>query len=77
MKNITEDEFWDSIIDKTPDIKTICLSCGYTENVPDLIYGEFARKIYHKKIKNKVSTIACQRCGKETAISSYWLENNQ
>ena len=57
------------------DIQTTCLCCGFTENVPDFIYEEMSRKKYHFKIKKKVSTLACQKCFKETAISSYWLNN--
>ena len=68
-------ELNDSLIDTTPDIKTTCLSCNFTEKVPDFIYGEMSRKKYHLKIKRKVSTLQCQKCGKETAISAYWLEN--
>ncbi|MDD2391629.1 MAG: hypothetical protein PHU94_01665 [Bacilli bacterium] len=68
-------ELEDSVIDTTPDIKTTCLSCGYTENVPDFIYDEMSRKKYHFKIRRKVSTLHCQKCGKETAISAYWLKN--
>ena len=62
---------------KAEVIKTTCLKCGLTENIPDFIYDEFSRKKYHLKIKRKVSTLACQRCGKETAISAYWLKDNQ
>ena len=71
----TWEELEESIIDTAPDIKTTCLSCGFTENVPDLIYWEMSRKKYHSKIKEKVSTITCQKCFKETAISAYHLEN--
>ena len=71
----TWEELEESLIDKSPDIKTTCLSCGFTENVPDFIYGEMSRKKYHLKIREKVSTLHCQKCFKETAISSYWLEN--
>lgn len=79
-KNNTNDspiweDFDDSIIDTSPDIKTTCLSCGFTEKVPDFIYGEMSRKKYHLKIRKKVSTLHCQKCFKETAVSAYWLEN--
>ena len=71
----TWEELEDSFIDKSPDIKTTCLSCGFTENTPDFIYGEMSRKKYHLKIRKKVSTLHCQKCFKETAISAYHLEN--
>ena len=57
------------------DIETTCLKCGFTEKVPDFIYGEMSRKKYHLKIRKKVSTLHCQKCFKETAISSYWIKN--
>ena len=77
MKKDIEDDFWDDVIDDTPDIKTTCLKCGFTENVPAFIYDEMSRKKYHLKIRKKVSTLACQKCFKETAISAYWLDNKQ
>ena len=75
MNNIKEEFCSEAVMGKAEVIKTTCLKCDYTENVPDYIYDEFARKIYHKKIKRKVSTLACQRCSKETAVSAYWIEN--
>jgi len=65
------------IVDEKNDIETTCLACGFTENVPDFIYDEMSRKKYHLKIRKKVSTLACQKCFKETAISSYWLKNDK
>ena len=82
--NVDEIEFYEDengevkyrpIIDKPEVIESTCLSCGFTENVPNFIYDEFARKIYHKKIKMKVSTIACGKCSRETTISAYHLKN--
>ena len=70
-----EKKFWDDVIDRNPDIETTCLKCGFTENVPDLIYWEMSRKKYHLKIREKVSTITCQKCFKETAIPASWLKN--
>jgi len=62
-------------MEKTGVIKTTCLKCGFTENVPDFIYDEMSRKKYHLKLKRKVSTLACQKCFKETAVSAYWINN--
>lgn len=77
MKKKNNPFTWEDIeIDTTPDIKTTCLSCGFTENVPAFIYDEMSRKKYHLKTKKKVSTLACQKCGKETAVSAYWTENH-
>ena len=56
------------------DIETTCLSCGYTEKVPDFIYDEMSRKKYHLKINKKVSTLYCSKCEKETAIPSSFLK---
>lgn len=58
----------------TEDIETTCLYCGFTENVPNFIYDEMSRKKYHLKINKRVSTLTCQRCGKETAIPSNFLK---
>lgn len=60
--------------DTSSDIVTTCLNCGFTEKVPDFIYDECSRKIYHFKIKKKVSTLTCQKCGKDTAIPSSFLQ---
>ncbi len=57
------------------DIETTCLKCGFTEKVPDFIYDEMSRKKFHFKIKKKVSTLTCQRCGEDTAIPSSFLKN--
>ena len=59
---------------KDENIETTCLVCGFTEKVPDFIYDEMSRKKYHLKINKKVSTLTCQRCGKEVAIPSTWLK---
>lgn len=56
------------------DIETTCLSCGYTEKVPDFIYDEMSRKKYHLKLNKKVSTLYCSKCEKETAIPSSFLK---
>lgn len=56
------------------DIETTCLNCGFTEKVPNFIYDEMSRKKYHLKINKKVSTLTCQKCGKETSIPSNFLK---
>ena len=56
------------------DIDTTCLSCGKTDKVPDFIYDEYSRKKYHFKLKKKVSTLYCNKCGKETAVPTSFLE---
>ena len=61
-------------MEKPKYIETTCLKCGFTEKVPDFIYDEMSRKKYHLKIRKKVSTLACQNCFKETAVSSYWIK---
>lgn len=66
-----DDVFYD---DSSEYIETTCLNCGFTENVPDFIYDEMSRKKYHLKINKKVSTLTCQKCGKESAIPSNWLK---
>lgn len=57
------------------DIETTCLNCGFTEKVPDFIYDECSRKKYHLKLKKRVSTLECGKCGKETAIPATFLKN--
>jgi len=64
----------DFIDDIGGDIETTCLNCGFTEKVPNFIYDEMSRKKYHLKINKKVSTLTCQKCGKETAIPSNFLK---
>lgn len=74
MKNdlsFFNDTFFDL---SSEDIETTCLNCGFTERVPDFIYDEMSRKKYHIKINKKVSTLFCNKCGKETAIPSSWLK---
>lgn len=66
-------ESWDKTT-KDENIETTCLACGFTEKVPDFIFDEMSRKKYHLKINKKVSTLTCQRCGKESAIPSTWLK---
>ena len=58
-----------------PDVKSICLSCGFEETIPDFIYDEMGEKEKHKelKTKKKVSTIYCNRCGKYKTVSKYRL----
>lgn len=56
------------------DIESTCLKCGFTERIPDFIYDEMSRKKYHLKIRKKVSTLFCNKCGKETTIPSSWLK---
>ncbi len=76
MDNTKENIEFDFDIDcSNTDIETTCLKCGYTELVPDFIYDEMSRKKYHFKIKKKVSTLTCQKCGKEAAIPSNLLKN--
>ena len=47
--NFDEDDYEDT----NTDVETICLNCGYTEHVPDFIYGECSRKKYHLKLKKE------------------------
>lgn len=68
---VNDDDYFD---DTSSDIETTCLKCGFTENVPDFIYGEMSRKKYHLKINKKVSTLTCQKCFKESAIPSSFLK---
>ena len=58
-----------------PDVKSICLSCGFEETIPDFIYDEMGGKEKHEelKTKKKVSTIYCNRCSKYKTVSKYWL----
>ncbi len=75
--NNSNEEFDTWFNDNTSsDIETTCLSCGYTKLVPDFIYDEMSRKKYHFKIKKRVSTLTCQKCGKNTAVPSSFLKNN-
>ena len=67
-----DEEFYN---DTSEDIETTCLNCGFTEKVPDFIYDECSRKIYHFKLKKKVSTLYCNKCEKETAVPSSFLKN--
>lgn len=60
--------------DTNADIESTCLNCGFTERIPDFIYDEMSRKKYHLKIRKKVSTLTCNKCGKETTIPSSWLK---
>jgi len=64
----------DFIDDIGGDIETTCLNCSFTEKVPNFIYDEMSRKKYHLKINKKVSTLTCQKCGKETSIPSNFLK---
>lgn len=74
---------FDDIFDPSSDlnnhsdeyIKTTCLNCGFTENVPDFIYDECSRKKYHLKLKKRFSTLECPKCEKETAVPSSFLKN--
>ena len=75
MKKPNPNPFEEFLMDKSDDIETTCLNCGFTEFVPAFIYDEMSRKKYHLKIRKKVSTLTCQRCFKETAIPSNWLKN--
>lgn len=61
--------------DTSEDIETTCLNCGFKEFVPDFIYGECSRKIYHFKLKKKVPTLYCCKCQKESAVPSSFLKN--
>jgi hypothetical protein len=54
--------------ERSSEIPTKCTSCGFTENVPDFIYGEFAKKKFYIKFRKSISTIACQKCQKFSAI---------
>lgn len=72
--NNCPDPFLDFNDDTSEDIETTCLHCGFTEYIPDFIYDEMSRKKYHLKINKKVSTLTCQKCGRETAISSYFFK---
>lgn len=56
------------------DIESTCLKCGFTERIPDFIYDEMSRKKYHLKIRKKVSTLFCNKCGKEATIPFSWLK---
>lgn len=66
-----EDEFYTN---NNSDIESTCLKCGFTELIPDFIYDECSRKRYHLKIRKKVSTLYCNKCGKETTIPTSWLK---
>lgn len=57
------------------DIQSTCLNCGYTEYIPDFIYDECSRKKYHLKINKKVSTLICNKCGKECTVPTTFLKN--
>ena len=61
--------------DEDKDIETTCLKCGFTEFAPSFIYDEFSRKKYHFKLKKKVSTLYCNKCGEETAVPSSFIKN--
>ena len=39
-----------------PDVKSICLSCGFEETIPDFIYDEMGGK-KTERIKNKTKSI--------------------
>lgn len=69
--NFDEDYYEDT----NTDVETTCLNCGYTEHVPDFIYGECSRKKYHLKLKKRVPTLYCSKCDKETAVPSNFLKN--
>ena len=74
IMNNYPDPFLNLDDDNNEDIETTCLVCGFTENVPDFIYDEMSRKKYHFKINKKVSTLTCQKCGKESAVPSTWIK---
>ena len=75
--NNSNEEFDTWFYDNTSsDIETTCLSCGYTELVPDFIYDEMSGKKYHFKIKKRISTLTCQKCSKNTAVPSSFFKNN-
>lgn len=69
--NFDEDYYEDT----NTDVETTCLNCGYTEPVPDFIYGECSRKKYHSNLKKRVPTLYCSKCDKETAVPSKFLKN--
>lgn len=57
--------------DTSTAVETTCLNCGYTEHVPDFIYGECSRF----KTKKSVPILYCSKCDMETTISSKFLKN--
>lgn len=56
---------------KSSDIPTKCLSCGFTENVPDFIYGECSSKKFYFKFNKSIPTLQCNRCGHNAIPTSY------
>lgn len=62
-------------LDQTSDIPTKCISCGFTENVPDFIYDECSTKKFHIKFKKRISTLTCQKCSKDTAVSLHFFKD--
>lgn len=71
--NFNFDEVFDE--NKSEDIQSTCLNCGYTEYIPNFIYDECSRKKYHLKLKKRVSTLQCSKCGKEATVPTTFLNN--
>ena len=72
--NDTPLDWFQDFIEVDPDIPTKCISCGFTEIVPSFIYDEFSTKKFHIKFRKSISTLHCQKCQKETAVSLYWFD---
>jgi len=62
-------------LDTSSDIPTKCISCGFEEMVPDFIYDECSHKKFYIKFRKSISTLTCQKCGKETAIPSNYFKD--
>lgn len=50
------------------EIPSICLNCNHEDLIPDFIYDEFSKKIYHKQLKKEVYTLNCNYCEKECVV---------
>lgn len=62
-------------LDIDDEILTRCISCGFEEKVPDFIYDECSFKKVHIKFRKSISTLACGRCGKNSAIPSRYFSD--
>lgn len=62
--------------DYSSEIPSRCLNCNHEDLIPDFIYDEFSKKIYHKQLKKEVYTLNCNYCEKECVVPINVINEN-
>ena len=71
-------DFFDIEYEDNSDIESICLKCGEKESIPDFIYDECSKKVYHEELKQQIYTLNCNHCNKLKVIPiDYYIKNNK